>query len=366
MPFIKKLALVLFSILALFYLLIIGKNLLAPLFFSLLMALLLLPLSNFLERKWHFRRSLSSFVAVILMISVISVIVFFFGNQLSSLAQDWPQLRTQGERYLDEIQLWISNTFHISYSNQLQYLSDSAEKAFSTSATVVIATISTLSMTFMFSGFTLLFTFFFLNYRSLLYKFLIEVFKKDEHKEKVSEIVNQVQHIIKRYIIGLFLQIVIVTVLITVVLSIMGVKYAVLLGFMSGIFNVIPYLGILFSLLVSCLITIATAGGAKVLMVVLAFIVVHAIDGNIIMPLVVGSKVKINALFAFIGIIVGEMVWGIPGMFLCIPYLAIMKIVFERVDDLQPWARLLGESEKPNRKRRVFKLSKHIEIKEVD
>ena len=91
------------------------------------------------------------------------------------------------------------------------------------------------------------------------------------------------------------------------------------------------YLGIFFALLISCLITFATAGAGKALLVLIAYVGVHAIDGNLLMPLVVGSKVKINALFAFIGIVVGEMIWGISGMFLCIPYLAILKIIFDRV-----------------------------------
>ena len=84
------------------------------------------------------------------------------------------------------------------------------------------------------------------------------------------------------------------------------------------------------------------------------------------MPLVVGSKVKINALFAFIGIIIGEMIWGISGMFLCIPYLAMLKIIFERVDGLQPWGALLGEGQAIPRKRRTYRITKKIKLEDAE
>ncbi|PST81913.1 AI-2E family transporter [Pedobacter yulinensis] len=363
LPFLAKLALALFSILTLGYLAILGQTILAPLFFSILLSLILLPMAGFLEQKWKFKRSLASIVSVILMICAISGILYFFATQLAQLWQDWPLLKGQVTHSFHELQQWISNTFNVDTKKQLAYINDSAEKALATSAAVVGTTLLTLSSTFLFLGFTLLFTFFILNYRRILYNFLTAVFKK-EHTGTVTTIVSQIQLIIKKYIIGLFLQMLIVTVLMVAVLSLLGVKYAVLLGLVSGIFNVIPYLGILFALLISVLITFATAGAAKVLLVVIAFVAVHAVDGNVLMPLVVGSKVKINALFAFIGIILGEMAWGISGMFLCIPFLAVLKIIFDHVEPLQPWGRLLGEEEKPGRKRKTYRITKKIKLEE--
>jgi len=365
LSFLSKLALVLFCLISLTYIAILGQSLLAPLLFSFLMAILLFPAANFLERRLKFKRSLSTIVCVILMILVIGGIIYFFGNQLSSLWADWPLLKEKANVSYYELQQWISRTFGVNSQKQLDYLNDSAEKAIATSATIVATTLATLSSTLLFLGFTLLFTFFILNYRRVLFTFLISVFK-EEHKEKVTEIANQIQYIIKKYIVGLFLQMFIVTILMISILSIMGVKYSILLGLVAGIFNVVPYLGIFFALLISCLITFATAGAAKVLLVLIVFVGVHAIDGNILMPLVVGSKVKINALIAFIGIVVGEMIWGISGMFLCIPYLAILKIIFDRIDPLKPWGILMGEEHKPEKKKRVYRITKKIKLEEKD
>lgn len=367
LPFVAKLALILLSILMLGYLAILGKSLLSPLFFSLLMAFLLLPLANFLERKLRFKRSIAAITSVILMIAIIYALGYFLIDQLSELWTDWPLLVKQVTEGFENTRLWIVKTFHYNIGNTRNLMNiDNAEKALATSATVIGSTLLTLSSSLLFLAFTLLFTFFILNYRRLLYTFLTTVFA-EEHKTRVTDIVREIQRIIKKYIIGLFLQMLIVTLLMIIALTFLGVKYAILLGLIAGIFNIIPYLGISTALLISALITFATAGAAKAFLVILIFIGVHTIDGNILMPLVVGSKVKINALFAFIGIVVGEMIWGISGMFLCIPYLAMLKIIFERVDGLNAWGILLGEEAKASpRKRRTYRITKKIKLEDAE
>lgn len=348
LPFIARLTLVLLSIIMLGYLAIIGKNLLSPLLFSLLLAFLMLPLANFLERKFKFNRSLATIVTVIVMLAILYGIGHFFATQLSELWNDWPLLEKQVTNSFHEIQHWITKTFKINATKQESYITDSAEKALATSAAVVGTTLLTLSSSLLFVAFTLLFTFFILNYRRLLNNFLTAVFDEN-HKTKVINIVSEIQTIIKKYITGLFIQMLVVSILMVLTLSILGVKYAILLGLIAGIFNIIPYLGISFALVISLLITFATAGATKALFVLFAFVGIHAIDGNILMPLIIGSKVKVNALIAFIGIIVGEMMWGISGMFLCMPYLAMMKIIFQKVDGLRPWAILIDEEQKPEK-----------------
>ncbi|MBC7615045.1 MAG: AI-2E family transporter [Pedobacter sp.] len=365
LPFTAKLALVLFSLIMIGYLAVLGKNLLSPLLFSLLMAFLLLPLANFLEVKLKFKRSLSSITAVIMMIAIIYALIYFLANQLTELWSDWPLLVKQVTNAFHDIQHWISKTFHINTTKQQIYITDGAEKAFAASAIVIGSTLLTLSSSLLFLAFTLLFTFFILNYRRLLFTFLTTVFA-EEHKMKVTEIVKEIQRIIRKYVSGLFIQMFIVTILMILTLTFLGVKYAILLGLITGIFNIIPYLGISMALIISALITFATAGAAKAIFIIFAFIGIHAIDGNLLMPLVVGSKVKINALFAFIGIIIGEMIWGISGMFLCIPYLAMLKIIFESVDGLKPWGILLGEGEKIPRKRKIYRITKNIKLEEAE
>ena len=189
----------------------------------------------------------------------------------------------------------------------------------------------------------------------MLYNFIIEVFH-DEHYEQLTEIISEIQNIIKQYITGLFFQIILVSFITSIVLSVMGVKYALLIGVLAGILNVIPYLGIFSATFIACLISFSTGGATQSLYVLIAFVAIHAIDGNIILPLVVGSKVKINALFSFLAILIGERLWGISGMFLSIPFLAIVKIIFDKINPLQPWGKLIGEDNYQKKQKNIFKI----------
>lgn len=364
LPFIAKLALVLISILALGYLAKIGKGVLAPLFFAILMALLFLPFANFLERKLRFSRTVSTFSSLLIMLLFLTGLIYFFSTQLSDFVNDFPVLTAQVTRSFNELQIWVSHTFHLNFAKQMSYINQALEKLLSSTGLILGFTVSMFSSTMAFFLFSALFFIFILNYRRVLYQFIISIFQ-NQHFEKVNEGIVEIQKIIKNYISGLFIQIIIVSSLTSILLSVLGVKYAILLGVLTGLLNVIPYIGILFSCLIACLISFAT-GGTHTLFVLIGYVVIHLIDGNITLPLVVGSKVKINALFTFIGLLIGEELWGISGMFLSIPFLAILKIIFERVEGLEPWGRVLGEETKVKKARKKYKITKNITLEEKE
>ncbi len=210
---------------------------------------------------------------------------------------------------------------------------------------VVGATLLSLSSILLFFVFTFIYTFFFLLYRRLILKFLESVFL-EENKDLVHEILKQVQYIIRKYITGLLIEMAIVATVVCIAFWAMGIKYAVLLGLITGLFNVIPYIGIFTALVISTLVTFATAiTTSKVLLVVITLVVTHLIDSNVLLPIVVGSKVRINALITVLGVIIGEMIWGIPGMFLSIPVIAVLKIMFDRIESMKPWGIILGDEE---------------------
>lgn len=362
LPFVLKLALVLVSIIAIGYLAKLGQSILAPMFFAFLMAMLFLPLSNFLEKKWRFSRTFSTFVSVLLMLLVISLLSWFFTSQLSDFANDFPTLEKQIYKTFNELQVWIDKTFHVNFEKQMKYLNEGLNKLLSSTGIILGFTLSLLSTSLGFIAFSILFFIFILNYRRQLYTFIIEIFDA-RHSDKVRTAVAETQKIIKQYISGLFIQIAIVSALTSILLSLLGVRYALLLGVLTGLLNVIPYLGILVSALVACLIAFAT-GNPHTLWVFLGFIAIHAIDANVTLPLVVGSKVNINALFSFIGLLIGEHLWGISGMFLSIPFLAILKIIFEKNEDLRPWANLIGE-ESENSDQHKRKLLRKLRLKSL-
>lgn len=365
LPFLLKLALAVVSIIGVGYLVSLGQSILAPFFLAFLMAMLFLPVANFLEQRLKLPRSFSTIISVMIMLTILTGMIYFFGSQISSFSRDLPHLSKQFTMVFSNLQKWVSHTFDVKINEQLDYLDQGLNKILSSSGVILGFTLGIFSTSLGFFAFFILFFIFILNYRRILNTFIVNVFN-EKHKASVQAVVAEVRIMTKRYIIGLCLQIMIVSILTTTVLTILGVKYAVLLGVLTGLLNVIPYIGIMISLLISCFIAFATGTVSDCVYTAIGYVIIHAIDGNIVLPFVVGSKVKINALFSFIGILVGEHLWGISGMFLCIPAIAIIKIVFERVEGLQPWGRLLGEEEKPNKKKKSYKISKNITLKEMD
>lgn len=341
-PFYTKLAMVLVSLIALGYLVIIGKELLAPLIFSVLFSILLLPLAKFLENKFRFPRSLACGTSVVLMIVVVAAVLYLVGSQIADLASDWPQLRDQVVTSFGNLQDWVAQHFDINEKRQMTYVHSATTKILSSSAATIGGTVLSASSILLFLIFMLIDTFFLLFYRRLLLRFLVAVFK-EENSEVVYDVVQHIQYIIRKYITGLFLEMTIVAVLVCTTFFIGGIKYALLLGLITALFNIIPYIGIFTALLLSVLITFSVATAGKVLLVAITIIVMHLIDSNILLPVIVGSKVKINALITILGVICGEMLWGIPGMFLSIPIIAMTKIIFDRIETLKAWGILLGD-----------------------
>jgi len=342
-PFYEKLSLVLIGFIALGYLVIQAKDVLDPLIFGFLFAILLLPVSNFFEKKCRLPRSASSLLSILLLIGFIFSIGYLVGSQISNLADDWPQLKSQVSESVINLQNWISEAFHVNAAKQMTYVNNTTKKIIASGTSVLGTTFGAISSLMLFYAFMMIFTFFILFYRRLLFRFIIWVFNED-NKSTVMDIAENIQTILRQYILGLLLEMGIVATVACTVFWIIGIKYAVLLGLIVGLFNIIPYVGIFSALLLSSIITFATGSIEHALIVAVSVIVIHAIDANLLLPTIVGSKVRLNALITFLGIVFGEMIWGLSGMFLSIPIIAIFKIIFDRVESLKPWGFLMGGS----------------------
>lgn len=343
-PFYLKLACTLITLIALGYIMYIGKVIIIPLILGLLFAMLLIPACNWFESKLKFPRVLAAAVSLLFFFGVIIALITLVTSQLTMLKQDWPLFEQQIYHAIDALHKWVANTFDIDYAKQTEYINDTFSKSLGKGTEILGVAIISLSSLLILLVFTFLYTFFLLLYRRHIMRFLILLNSK-EHETIVREIVQEIQYVVKRYLIGLVVQMCIVATMTFIVLSVIGVKYNLMLALITGLFNVLPYVGIFSSILIIALITFATSTATNVLFVVLGLWAVHLIDSNFVVPKIVGSKVKVNSLFAMLAIITGELLWGISGMFLAIPVLAIMKIVFDRIYELKPWGFLLGEED---------------------
>lgn len=344
-PFYFRICCALLSLLALGYMVFLGKEILTPLTFAGLLFMLLIPPAQFLEKRVRLARGMAAGITVLSLLGLLIGLVYLLEAQISDLSSDLPHFKKQIFISFSEIQKWISLTFHINYNRQMSYINSAWSSVLNSGSLIVGNTLLGLTSMILSIVFVLLYTFFFLLYRSLIKRFLIGIFK-DGNTTLVNEIISQVQKIIRKYITGLLLEMVLVIGAVSIIFWSLGIPYPFLLGLLTGLLNLIPYVGIASALIISVLITVATASGIKILLVIIALVGVHLIDSNILLPVIVGSKVKINALMTIIGVVLGELIWSIPGMFLSIPIMAILKIIFDRIESLKPWGILLGEDEK--------------------
>ena len=368
LPFYIKLACVLFSLFAIGYLVIVAKEILSPIVFSCLFSILLLPVAQFFEFKLRLPRSAAAMVSVLLLLAFIGAVIYVIGSQIADLAKEWPDFQAQIKRSLWEFRGWVQDNFHVTRGKQLRVVNTATSKVLSPDTETVGATVLSLSSIILFVVFTFIYSFFFLLYRSLIMKFFESVFLK-ENNATVHDVIEQVQYIIRKYIIGLLIQMAIVAVVVSLTFSFMGVKYAILLGLITGLFNVVPYIGIFTALIISAVVSLGTSpDGSQAVWVMSSLVVMHLLDSNVLLPMVVGSKVRINAFMTILGVVIGEMLWGIPGMFLSIPVIAVLKIVFDRVESLQPWGIILGDEERKQNKlaTRLMVRNKKVKIKTSD
>lgn len=345
-PFYARLALVLLSVVLILFMMRMGSVIIVPLFFAVLIAFLLLPLCSWMERR-RFPRPLASILSLLIFIAVFSGVIYFLVQQMVDFGQDLPRLSERITAWIGHMQSWIEKKYHVDSDHQVDYIT----RYMSGAVTAVTDTFQMIAFSLInfiiWTIFVFVFVFFILNHRRLLRRFVIMLFQK-RHQERVEEVMSDTRMLANSYVLGLMTEVVIVAVMNTVVLLLFGVKYALLLGVLGAVLNLIPYLGIYVASAFAALITLSNSSPGMALTVIIIFIAVHFVDANVILPRIVGSRVKMNPLATIVVVIIGNIVWGIPGMFLFIPLTAIVKLIFERVDSLKPWAMLIGtDSDKP-------------------
>lgn len=343
LPFYVKLALTLVSLIALFFILYIGQEILIPLMMALLFAILLRPVCAFLHQKLKFPHVIAVMTSVLLFVILIIGILTFISWEISDFVTDWNTIKNNFTIHLGNLQEFVRSHFDISTHEQNKYIEDATNDTVKSGKEILGSTLMSFTDTLLNLTLIPIYMFLILLYRTHFMMFLNKLFKKEDH-QILFDILCQIKVAVKSYLVGLMIQLVSVATLTSIGFMIAGVKYAILLGVLTGLLNLIPYLGILVAMVISMVATLTgTPDLSMILSVIIVTIIVQLIDNNILVPLVVSSKVEINAMASIVGIIIGGAIAGIPGMFLAIPIIAILKVVFDRIEPLKPWGYLMGD-----------------------
>ncbi|RYY31785.1 MAG: AI-2E family transporter, partial [Sphingobacteriaceae bacterium] len=274
---------------------------------------------------------------------VLGLIVWLFSAQIGSLINDFPQIKENVAKHLAALSKWIDETFKFSANEQLKFIDEQTNSLLSSAGTVLSGAAGSVTGILLFFGLIPIYIYLILLYKNLLLRFIFMWFEPKQHKS-VEEAMRATEGIIKSYLIGLLIQITYITVLLGGILFLFGIKHALLIGIIFAFLNLIPYLGALIGNILGVIITLASSQEVLPIFIVLGTIAfVQFLDNNILMPRIVGSKVKINALAAIVGVIVAGTMAGISAMFLALPMIAVLKIIFDRSEQFKQWGVLLGD-----------------------
>ncbi len=350
-PFYLKATLIIIGLYFLIDMLYIGQLIIVPLIFSFIVAVLLSPLVNLLVRI-RFNRILSITIAILLLITLTLGTVIILSMQLGKFAEAIPLLMEKSQEALSSCVKWISSTFNVKISSVDNFIEESKGELIVSSKTYLGETFTMIGNALVAVFLIPVYIFMILYYQPLLLSFIRRVFGRNNNSE-VESVLRSTKSVIQRYLVALFIETVIIAVLNSVGLLLIGLDYAILFGVIGAILNLIPYIGGVIAIALPMMLALATQSATTALLVLLVYTIIQLIDNNYIIPKLVGSRVRINALVSIVVVIAGGALWGVPGMFLSIPLTAIVKVIFDHIDSLKPWGFLLGDTMSPLT---VFKL----------
>ena len=324
------------SVVILFY----GKSLILLIIGSGLLAFLMLPIARSMDRfgpKW-----LGAIVATLVLLITVLGSIFLLGWQLRRFADDLPALQAALSEKGELVQAWIADQTHMSQREQVNWFNERVGAMASTGGKVAVNLFSTTGNVLASIVPIPLFVFLLILLRDRFRTFFKQLGSTSDGL--VLDIMLRISKLSQKYLKGVFTVILILGILNSIGFLILGLKYAILLGFFVGFLNVVPYIGVLIGSLFPMLIALITkdsymyAVGALGVCVLTQFL-----ENNFITPKVVGSSVSINPLASLVALIAGGTLWGLIGMVLAIPITGMIKIVCDSLPTLKPYGYILGE-----------------------
>lgn len=352
-PLYKSIAVLLLIILSI-GILFVGKELLVPLALAGILAMLLIPLGKWFEKK-RLNRGWASLLCVLVFVLVAAAIITLLSFQIAGISKDMSGIQQRVGKISEQVKGYISNTLGISKEEQQKMMEKQQSSASGNSGAAVVAITGSLLNGLVNTVLVLVYMFLILFFRNRFRQFVLKLVPAVE-KEKAETILFKSSNVARQYLSGLSLMIGCLWLLYGIGFSIVGVKHALFFAVLCGLLEIVPFVGNLTGTGLTVLMTLTQGGGSSMILGVLAtYLVIQFVQTYILEPLVVGAEVNINPFFTILVIVAGELIWGIPGMVLALPLTGIMKIVFDHVPALQPYGYLVGEDKKPDNGSQVIK-----------
>lgn len=340
----------LFALVLIIALMYVSQGVLLPILFATLISISLFPMARFFERL-RLGKAFSALLSVLIAIAIISAVMWFIVHQSIIIGKNATAITDKVLSVLEEGQVWLDDQFGIGRNQVMEKLREQGNKTLENAGGVVTTTFGSIGN--MIAGAVLvpLYAFFMLYYRDFFREFFFKAFKSTPQR-KVNEVLNKVYEVVQSYLVGLATVMGIVAILNTAGLMVLGIDYAWFFGSLAALLMLLPYIGIAIGSILPALFALAVKDSAWYAVGVVGwFQFVQFLEGNIITPNIVGSKVSINPLMAIIGILLGGMLFGLAGLILALPFIATLKVIFDAIPSMEAFGFLIGEPEKEHLKR---------------
>ena len=340
-PFWFRGTIILLGLCLLFMVLSYGRFILMPLALSALLAMLLEPVSRWFE-KLRMGRAIAIILSMLFAFIVLAGIFSLLSYQFVQFADQLPQAGARLDQVRNDLLQFFENTFGIAPERQVDFLQQGVQKLIDRSGEYATTALGATTSVFATLGLLPIFIFFMMYYKKMYHTFFLKVWK-DSSNESVESVIAGVQSVSRNYLAGLIIVMVILAILNYIGLLIIGLENALFFAIFAAVLAVIPYIGIIIGSLPAVLYALLFSGSLLMpLGVIAVFAVVQFLEGNFITPNIVGSRVSINPFMALIALLIGGQVWGIVGMIIFVPFVGILKCIFDEVEGLRPYGYLLG------------------------
>ena len=323
-----------------------GKEFLVPLFFAILLSMLLLPVCRRLER-WGVGRIWSTLAGALIIVLLVAGLFGIIIAQGASISEDLPQMQVQAEKLFEQLQQWVQARYGMGKQEQLSYLQKGVDKL-SSSGSQLAADFLSGAMGFLTGFVLILLYFFFLMWKREKYREFFLKLVAEENRREMGRELDEISRVAGQYLIGRLVSMAFLAVFYMIGFSVVGMENALLIAMVAVLPTLVPYVGAFVGGFFPLAMAMLSGSSEMIMPVVIILVVAQAIDNNIIEPLVEGESLNISPIFTIIGIVLGGILWGVAGMILFIPMFAILKIICDHIPALHPYSFLLkndiGES----------------------
>jgi predicted PurR-regulated permease PerM len=340
MSLLKSLQFIFFTALVLYF----GRDLFVPMCYGLLIAIVLYPVCRWLERhQWP--RSLSITAGLLIVFTLFSALITVLVIQANIFGKDLPEFLNKLDPSLYQLQKWIESCFGISVKSQNEWKQNAVQNFGNNVGNIAQTTLSSAASTLFTLFLVPVYSALFLYNRGAFVKFLSAILGKKYHLQ-LQTVLQQVIHTYFNFIKGMALVYLVVGILNSIGLMALGIRHAILFGMLTAIMTIIPYVGIIISALLPISIAWITKDSVWYpLGVIGVFAFVQYLEANVIFPKIVGAQLKVSTWATLVAIIAGGILWGVSGMILFIPFIGILKIIFDYIPEGKTFNILLGRDE---------------------